>query len=101
MVAPVQPERSSIPRRSSLHQFNRSVSAKRNARTERRSKSVPSTRIKIQLTARPSHKPPRTAWHPSACHKEKRSAAHKLFRPRDTSHAKSFTTAIEKKRAWQ
>ena len=31
----------------------------------------------------------------------KRSAAHKLFRPRNTSHAKRFTPAIKKIRAWQ
>lgn len=33
--------------------------------------------------------------------RKKRSAAHKLFRPRNTSHAKRFTTAIKKIRAWQ
>jgi hypothetical protein len=29
-------------------------------------------------------------------HKYERSATHKLFRPRNTSHAKSSTTAIKK-----
>lgn len=44
--------------------------------------------------------PTRLAFVPQASRK-KRSAAHKLFRPRNTSHAKRFTTAIKKIRAWQ
>ena len=44
--------------------------------------------------------PTHLAFVPQASRK-KRSAAHKLFRPRNTSHAKRFTTAIKKIRAWQ